>query len=265
MIDSLQIIVLSLVQGVTEFLPVSSSAHLILVPALLGWSDQGLAFDIAVHVGTLIAVLAYFRKELQKMMVDFCASPTKPLTSEARLMWSIGFATIPVGLCGLAVRNFHEHFFRSTSVIAVATIGFGLMLWGADKWSKHNRAVKDIHWCDVLIIGLFQILSLIPGTSRSGITLTGGLFRNLTREAAARFSFLMSIPVILLAASLEVVKLIKAPISVDWYSLGLGMCLSAISGYVCIHVFINLLNKIGVLPFVLYRLALGVFLLIYFY
>lgn len=256
MLEWYQIIVLSLVQGLTEFLPVSSSAHLILMPELLGWFDQGLAFDIAVHVGTLVAVIAYFRQDLWRMIIDF---------RHSKLFWSIGFATIPVGLAGLLLKKHVETTLRSPMVIACATIGFGLILWLSDKIGKQRRSLTTLHWRDVALIGCAQALSLIPGTSRSGITLTAGLFSGLTREAAARFSFLLSIPVIILAGGLEAVTLIKSPVAVNWLALGTGLCVSGISGYLCIHYFIKLINIVGLLPFVIYRLLLGIFLIIYFY
>jgi len=249
MLDSLQVIVLALVQGLTEFLPVSSSAHLILVSTLLGWPDQGLAFDIAVHLGTLVAVLMYFRQDIIKIRF--------------RKLWQIAFATIPVGIVGLTIRNFHADYFRSTVVIAVSTISFGLLLWLADTLGRKTRNLSPMNSWDVVVIGCFQALSLIPGTSRSGITLTAGLFRGFSREAAAHFSFLLSIPVIVLASGLEAVKLVKSPVTVDWSALGLGMIVAAFSGYLCIHFFMRLVGKIGVLPFVIYRLLLGIFLLQY--
>jgi undecaprenyl-diphosphatase len=249
MLDSLQVIVLALVQGLTEFLPVSSSAHLILVSALLDWPDQGLAFDIAVHLGTLVAVLVYFRRDIIEIRF--------------KKFLQIAFATIPVGMVGLIIRNFHTDYFRSTLVIAISTMSFGLLLWLADILSRKGRHLAEMNRWDVAVIGCFQALSLIPGTSRSGITLTAGLFRGFSREAAAHFSFLLSIPVIVLASLLEAVKLVKSPVVVDWSALGLGMVVAAFSGYLCIHFFMKLVGKIGVLPFVIYRLLLGLFLLFY--
>jgi undecaprenyl-diphosphatase len=283
-LDWFQIFVLSLVQGITEFLPVSSSAHLILVPKILGWEDQGLAFDIAVHVGTLMAVLSYFRKDLYLMLRDFVYSlGGRNLSEHAKMAWFIGFATIPVGLTGLLAKNFIETELRSPLIIALATIAFGFALWLADKWGRHLREKREanqsnekgksseidplqtIHWKDMVAIGCSQALSLIPGTSRSGITLTAGLAMGLTRETAARFSFLLSIPVILLAGGLETVTLIKSPTPVNWLALGSGALLSAGSGYICIHYFIKLINKTGVFPFVLYRVLLGLCLIWFFY
>ncbi len=262
----LQVIVLSLVQGLTEFLPVSSSAHLILVPTLLGWEDQGLAFDVAVHFGTLLAVIGYFRLEILKMLQDFGDSLRGKGTSVyAKRFWMIGFATIPVGLVGITCRNLVEVYLRSPIVIAVSTLGFAGVLWIADRIGKQRRELNALNRFDVLWIGLLQALSLIPGTSRSGITLTAGLFRGLSREAAAEFSFLLSIPVILCAGGLETLKLLKSSVEVNWGFLGLGVGISAISGYFCIVYFLKLLNKIGLFPFILYRFCLGIFLAWYFY
>lgn len=261
MLDWLQIVALSFVQGVTEFLPVSSSAHLILVPKIFGWNDQGLAFDVALHFGTLIAVLAYFRTDLQKMIRDFCLTfKGVPLSEDAKLLWGIGFATIPVGIAGLLLKSTVETTLRSPIVIAIATIVFGLVLWMADRYGRGQRATTDMNWKDIFFIGCGQALALIPGTSRSGVTLTAGLARGLSRESAARFSFLLSIPVIALAGGLEMLTIVKDKIPVHWPSLGLGLILSALSGYACIHIFLQLLKRLGMGPFVLYRMTLGLVL-----
>ncbi len=261
-----QILVLALVQGFTEFLPISSSAHLILVPRLLGWPDQGLAFDVSVHVGTLLAVVLYFRHELGRMLSDWLGSLAgRGLTPDARLAWAVGFGTIPVGLAGLAFKDVIETTLRAPLVIAATTIGFGLLLGWADRAGARRREEKEIGWRDVLFIGLAQAVALIPGTSRSGITMTAGLFAGLTREAAARFSFLLSIPVIVLAGGLKGRDLVLSAVPVDWSAIGLGVLLSAVSAYLCIHFFLRLLNRMGFLPFVLYRLALGGWLLYLFH
>lgn len=265
MLDWFHVFILSIVQGLTEFLPVSSSAHLIFVPKLLGWQDQGLAFDIAVHVGTLLAVIAYFRQDIKRMVPDFIRSLWgKTLTTQAKIVWAVGFATIPVGLVGLFAKDHIENYLRSPIVIAWSTIIFGIMLFVADKLSVRRRDEEHLNWRDILTIGCGQALSLLPGTSRSGITLTAGLARGLTRQAAARFSFLLSIPVILLAGSLETLTLVKEGEPIAWELLGFGVICSALSGYCCIHYFMTLLDKIGVTLFVIYRLLLGSFLLLYF-
>lgn len=260
--DPIQIVVLSLLQGFTEFLPISSSAHLIFVPKLLGWPDQGLAFDVAVHLGTLVAVLIYFRQDLLRMTTDFFKSfKTRQLTPYAKLAWWLGFATIPVGLAGILFKDFIETALRSPKVIACTTLGFAILLWLADKWGQRDRKEQNISLKDAMMIGLGQALSLIPGTSRSGITLTAGLARGLTREAAARFSFLLSVPVIALAGGYETLTLVKDKVPMDWQGLSVGFFISALSGYICIHYFLKLLGKVGVMPFVIYRALLGIVLL----
>ncbi|MBP6103459.1 MAG: undecaprenyl-diphosphate phosphatase [Gammaproteobacteria bacterium] len=266
MLENLQICVLAIVQGLTEFLPVSSSAHLILMPKLFGWVDQGLAFDIAVHVGTLFAVLLYFRQDLLSLCKHgvgvLIGQPmnTKAKT-ESKIAWSIVLATIPVGLCGLAFKGLIETHLRSPLVIAYSTLGFGLLLWVADRLGAKQRTFKRFRWGDAVAIGLGQALALIPGTSRSGVTLTVGLMLGLTPEFAARFSFLLSIPVIVLAAGLEVINLYKQGGLIDWQPLMIGACIAGLSGYACIHYFLKLLNRVGLFPFVCYRLCLGTALL----
>jgi len=260
--ELIQIVILALLQGLTEFLPISSSAHLILFPTLGGWEDQGLAFDVAVHVGTLSAVVWYFRGELSVMLRDWVASLVqRRRVGDSNLAWAVGFGTIPVGLAGLLFKDVVETSLRSPLVIAVATIVFGLLLWWADAQARRVRDEHSIGWRDVVIIGVAQAIALIPGTSRSGITMTAGLMVGLDRAAAARFSFLLSIPVILLAGGLNTIELAESPLPVDWTALLLGAALSALSAYLCIHLFLKALERIGMFPFVLYRLALGAVLL----
>lgn len=261
-----QIIILALIQGLTEFLPISSSAHLILAPMINGWADQGIAFDVAVHVGTLTAVVFYFRKDLNAMTRDWFASVyTRTQIGESRLAWAVLIATIPVGLCGLLFHDVIATQLRSPLVIAGTTIGFGLLLGWADWRGRRTRNEQTLSTGNVLFIGLAQALSLIPGTSRSGITMTAGLMLGLTREAAARFSFLLSIPVILLSGGLETVKLVQAEVVADWSALMMGTLISALAAYLCIHLFLKFISSMGMWPFVAYRLLLGIGLLMVFY
>lgn len=262
--DLPQIVVLSVVQGLTEFLPISSSAHLILVPALTEWSDQGLAFDVAVHVGTLLAVLAYFREDLLRMTRDLLKSFHSELTPDARLAWAVLIGTVPAALTGLLFNDFIEEHLRSPLVIATTTIVFGLLLWWADVRGRRTRDEHGVGWKDVVVIGCAQALALIPGTSRSGVTMTAGLAMGLTRKAAARFSFLLSIPIILLAGGYQSLALATQAEPANWGAMLAGVVLSGVSAYLCIHYFLKLLDRMGMFPFVVYRLVLGGFLFVLF-
>ncbi len=254
--------VLALIQGLTEFLPISSSAHLILPSAILGWDDQGLAFDVAVHVGTLAAVVIYFRNEVVTLLQAFFASVFKKVhTKESKLAWMIILATIPAGLAGLFLNDLIELYLRSAYVIAATTIIFGLLLWHADKVASQSKDEYQTGWKQALVCGIAQAMAMIPGTSRSGATITAALYLGFTREAAARFSFLMSIPIIFLAGGYLGAKLVASAEPVSWGPIGLGVLVSFISAYLCIHFFLKLISRMGMLPFVIYRLALGVGLL----
>jgi undecaprenyl-diphosphatase len=260
--DNLQAIILALLQGLTEFLPISSSAHLILVPRLLGWEDQGLAFDVAVHVGTLLAVVTYFRHDLVRLAGAWLGSLAgRGMNTEARLAWLVLLGTVPVVIAGLWLHDLIETALRSPLVIAATTIVFALLLGWADRASRHRRDEYTLGVKDVLVIGLAQALALVPGTSRSGITMTAGLALGLTRSAAARFSFLLSIPVIALAGGYEARKLLQLTEPVAWDALLLGTAVAGISAFLCIHFFLRLIERIGMLPFVIYRLLLGAVLL----
>lgn len=258
----LQVIVLSLVQGLTEFLPISSSAHLILVPVFTDWDDQGLAFDVALHLGSLIAVVWYFRKDLTAMTISWFASlRSRQLDADGRLAWAVLLGTIPVGLAALAFKGQIETILRSPVYIAVGLIGFGLLLGWADWRHKGRRNEHQVNWKDVLVIGCAQALALFPGTSRSGITITAALLMGMSREGAARFSFLLSIPVIVLACGLETRTLLTSTVPIDWPAVAAGVVLSGVTAYLCIHYFLAFIKRIGMMPFVAYRLILGVFLL----
>ena len=256
------VILLALIQGFTEFLPVSSSAHLILPSVLLGWQDQGMAFDVAVHVGSLLAVLYYFRKEVVSLTMAWLGSiNSQQHNAQSRLAWCIILATIPACIIGLFFGGFIASYLRSGWVIAFTTIVFGLLLWWADSRATLSKDEYQTGWRGALFLGCAQAVALIPGTSRSGITLTAGLMLGMTRSAAARFSFLMSMPIILLAGSHQAVGLLSAGSPIPWSVMGLSVLVSFISALACIHLFLALINRIGVLPFVLYRLALGILLI----
>jgi undecaprenyl-diphosphatase len=262
--SSIEIIVLALIQGLTEFLPISSSAHLILPSQLLGWQDQGLAFDVSVHVGTLLAVLLYYRQSIGQMAVAWLHSITQKESAQsfdATLAWWILFATIPAGLFGFFGKDFIEQHLRSAMVIAASTLIFGFLLGFADIKAKQTKPLEKLGIKGAMIIGFAQALALIPGTSRSGITMTVGLFLGLSRANAARFSFLLSIPVIAMAGGYLTLQLVLASTQVDWFDMGVGTLLAFISAYACIHYFLILVDKLGMMPFVIYRLILGIVLL----
>jgi undecaprenyl-diphosphatase len=263
--DWLQALLLAALQGLTEFLPISSSAHLILLPRLAGWQDQGLAFDVAVHVGSLAAVVVYFRAQLAELWRAWWAQVTQGRSSaEARLAWAVLIATLPVMLIGALVNGGLEERLRDPMVIAAATLVFAVLLWIADHYARHARDEHSLTWRDILIVGCAQALALVPGTSRSGITMTAGLALGLTRSAAARFSFLLSIPVILLAGGLKTAELLTAPQPALWLYILAAAAVSAATAFACIHYFLKLIDRIGMTPFVLYRIGLAL-LLFYLY
>lgn len=260
--DAVHAVALALLQGLTEFLPVSSSAHLILLPALVEWPDQGLMFDVAVHVGTLIAVLGYFAKDLGTMARDWVLSLIRrQAVGDSAMAWFILVATVPTGLAGLAVKALLAEDLRSVLVIALANLVFAAWLWWSDHCGLRTRDLSQMRLRDAFLVGCAQALALIPGTSRSGVTMTMALLLGFTREAAARFSFLLAVPIILLAGALLGSDAMGEVTSVHWPSLLIGIAVSAVCAFTVIHVFLRLVGRTGMLPFVLYRLALGAILL----
>ncbi len=257
--ETIHIFILAIVQGLTEFLPISSSAHLILTPKIFGFTDQGLDFDIAVHFGSLIAIISYMRHDLWLMTRDFAGSigANGKTTENSRMVWLVALATVPIVVFGGLFKTLVENDLRTTLVIATTTIIFGLLLLWVDLRGKHQHNEHQLSWRDGLIIGLFQVLAIIPGTSRSGITMTAGLMVGLTREAASRFSFLLAIPTILMSGALVTLDLIKSDQPIHWNELSLGIVLSFFAAYTCIHFFMRFVERIGMLPFVIYRLLLG--------
>jgi undecaprenyl-diphosphatase len=253
--DPVQAIVLALVQGLSEFLPISSSGHLVLVPYFLGWPDQGLAFDVAVHVGTLVAVVAYFRREIAAMARAWSASlGGGGLTPDARLAWCVIVGTIPVGVVGLAFGGLIEEKLRNPVSVATLLAVFGLLMWVADRYGRQQRDEHSVGWRDAMLIGCAQALALMPGTSRSGVTMTMARTLGLTREASARFSFLLAVPGIAMAGGYEFLKLATAEgPPADWGSIALGMSVAALTGYACIAWLLRVRNRIGLGPFAIYR------------
>jgi undecaprenyl-diphosphatase len=256
----IQIIVLSLIQGLTEFLPVSSSAHLILGSQVFNWPDQGLVFDVATHLGTLLAVLVYFRKDLMNMIRPW-TNPAKGDENARKLGLTLLVASIPAIIAGGLLHGWVESVLRDTRVIAFSTIGFGLLLWWADARFAQRKLLPDMTMRSGIMIGLAQMLALVPGTSRSGITITAGRMLGFSADAAARFSFLLSIPVIAAAGGYGMLRMLSGDTPIDWLQFSLAIMLSALAGWVCIAAFLALLKRVGLLPFVIYRLALGLALL----
>ena len=261
--DWLQLIYLSLIQGLTEFLPISSSAHLVLPSQLTQWPDQGLAFDVGVHFGTLLAVIAYFREDLLAMIEHLARYPaTRLYNDDIDLVLKLALATLPIVLVGFLSKGFIENNLRTVPVIACATLVFAVALWFAD----HRVGTKERpSWSNAGLIGLAQVLALVPGTSRSGITITAALLIGLSRVAAARFSFLLAIPTIAGAQLLLTIDLVSTDSPLAWVDLIIGAVLAGGAAYLSIHYFIALIDRIGMMPFVLYRLALGIVLLAIYY
>ncbi len=256
--DLLQVLVLALIQGVTEFLPISSSAHLILASRVAGWPDQGLAFDTAVHLGSLVAVLAYFRRELGAF-ADSALHLRRD--SATTLLAKVMVATVPVVVAGFLFKPWIESELRATGVIAATTMGFGLALWWADRRAGSGGNEYSATFAKAALIGAAQAVALIPGTSRAGITITAALLLGLSRQGAARFSFLLAIPAIAGAALLSGMDATAGGPALPWADLATGFTVSAVSAYACIAAFVALVNRTGMTPYVLYRIALGLVLI----
>ncbi len=261
-----QAVVLAIVQGVTEFLPVSSSGHLVLTTQFFGWSDQGLTFDVAIHFGTLLAVLIYFRRNLLDLLRGTlqCIAERKR-NEEAMMVANLAIATIPVVVAGLILKGWVESFARSWLVVGVATIVFGVALLLADRWGIRQKDESNMPMLHALYIGVAQAIALIPGTSRSGITITCALALGYTRVGAARFSFLLAIPTILGATVLSGVDVFHEGANTDWATLGVGIFVSFVCAYLCIDVFLRIVERIGMSLFVIYRLMLGSVVLVIWY
>lgn len=255
------LVILGLVQGLTEFLPISSSAHLILLPALAGWQDQGIVYDVAVHTGSLGAVLLYFRSDIQDLLQGALRPVSGSDNRSDYLLWYIALATLPVCLAGLLLHDLVATVLRSPQIIAGASIFFGLVLWWADRTGAASRSQADLGWRDAVIIGLAQVLALVPGTSRSGITITAGLMLGMDRHAASRFSFLLAIPVIIAATAYESTRLVSAQVSIEWLPVLCVALVAFASALLAIHFFLKLLDRTGMLPYVIYRVLLGLVLL----
>ena len=253
-----QLIVLAVVQGLTEFLPVSSSGHLVLVPSIFGWTDQGLAFDVAVHFGSLIAVCIFFRHDIVALIRGAHDVLTGDFGSgDARMVWNLGLGTIPAALAGLLFAGWIGANLRNPEVVVVTLAVYGILMAAVDRFASSAKNITDIGIREAMIIGCAQALALIPGTSRSGITITVSRALGIARQDAARFSFLLSVPVILLATLYEAVTLVTGDVPVPWDTLGLAVLITAIVAYISIEFFMRVVSVIGLLPFAIYRLLLA--------
>jgi undecaprenyl-diphosphatase len=266
-----QAIILALVQALTEFLPVSSTAHLTLVPWIMHWPDPGLAFDVALHAGTLVAVLLYFFKDwVTLVLCGFglkypATASTEEISRHRRLFWYMVIGTIPGGIAGKLFDRQVEDYFRTPMIIGVSMVLVALLMWWADSRVRLTRKLEDANLGDAATIGVAQAIALWPGVSRSGITITTGLFRGLTREAATRFSFLLSAPLIAGAVALKLPGLIKlhkvGALDLPLSTLIVSILVSGIAGYFVIAFFIRYLQTRTLKPFVIYRLVVGVMIL----
>lgn len=261
-----QAIILGLIQGVTEFLPISSSGHLIVLPAIFNWPDQGLVFDALLHIATLGAVVVYFRSDVRSIVVSIL-KPTKANKQWRKLGLYILLATIPAALFGALFQDVIETVLRDPLVVAGSLVFWAGVLLHAERYSvkvsSPKRQLPQVGFWQALGVGFWQVIALIPGTSRSGITMTGGMLAGMNKETAVRFSFLLSIPVITGAGFVSIVELLRYGTDfVPWPSLAAGFLASFISGYVAIVVLLKLVRTWGFAPFAAYRLALAIIILL---
>ncbi|MEL7486047.1 MAG: undecaprenyl-diphosphate phosphatase [Pseudomonadota bacterium] len=261
----LQLIVLALVQGITEFLPISSSAHLILAPLLVdGWTDQGPLIDVAAHVGSLGAVLLYFRSETAALFRGGLDAATMKATDDRRLFLLVAAATAPILVLGAAaaLSGFIDAV-RSPRVIGLAFILFGILLWHSDRRPPEKTELKALTWRDALFVGAMQVLAIIPGASRSGVTMTAARYLGWSRTEAARFSMLIAIPTISASGLFAIVSLVKDGAQAEMSAAAVVAVLSFVSAFAAIAVFMRLTRSMSFTPFVIYRLIVGVGLLVF--
>ncbi|MFH1286309.1 MAG: undecaprenyl-diphosphatase UppP [Candidatus Magasanikbacteria bacterium] len=265
-----QAIFLGFIQGLTEFLPISSSGHLIFLPKLFGWSDQGLAFDVVVHLGSLLAVVGFFRRRLVSIIKDFFSRGQGSAVNR-RFGWLLILSIIPVGIVGFFGADIIEETLRSIKFIACGLIFWGIILYVADRYNrvlqKRNISLSDtkhLSLGQVIFVALAQAVALIPGTSRSGITMTAGLFAKLDRESAAEFSFLMSVPVIGLAGAIKVIELFQTGLGdLQLSFLVLGFMSAGMSGFFAIWGLMKIIRKWSFAPFAIYRVIVGILILLF--
>ncbi|MGI6128493.1 MAG: undecaprenyl-diphosphatase UppP [bacterium] len=253
----LQAVVLGIVQGLGEFLPISSSAHLVLMPWLFDWPDSGLVFDVALHVGTMLAVIVFFWRELLEIVYF---GLTEPRSRDGKLFWYLAAASVPGAVFGYLFEEQAETVFRSPFVIVWTLATLGLLLWWADLKGRKMRQIEDLTWRDSILVGISQALAIVPGVSRSGITMTAGLIAGMKRETAARFSFLLSVPIIAGAAVYKLRHLRLAMVDLPFIA---GVLTAAVVGYLSIRFLLQYLRRGSYFVFAVYRFALAVLILIF--
>jgi undecaprenyl-diphosphatase len=264
--DAAHAFLLSVIQGLTEFLPISSSAHLVLLPIFMQWQDQGVVIDIAAHLGSLLAVILYFRHDLSRLLKCWLLSlGSSTLRNEdSHMAWLIIWASLPIFIAALFVQAYLFPHIRNAVVIGIASIVFAILLLLADWQGSQNRLNRELNINDAILIGIAQAFALIPGASRSGVTMTAGMWLGLTRVEAARFSFLLAIPAILSASVYGAFKAMQHDFIINWTLTISVVACSAVVAYICIHWFLIFISKIGMLPFVIYRILLGGALLFFY-
>ena len=265
--ELLRAAILGIVQGLTEFIPVSSSGHLILVPALFGWEDQGLAFDVGLHLGTLLALLAYFWRDWFRMFTSATRDAVTwgfhwhAYAPDTRLLWMLALGSIPVAVAGLLFSDWIEENIRQPWVVALGLAVAGTVILFVDRLGKHDRTIAQVGVRDALLVGAAQALALVPGVSRSGSTITAGVFLNFRRDAAARFGFLLGTPAFVGAALLK-----SGDLGEEWRQefdvLALGFVASAVTGFAVIHWLLRYLRTRSLLAFVLYRYIVAALVLV---
>ena len=261
----LQIVVLTIVQGVTEFLPISSSGHLLLVPVVTGWPDQGLDLDAAVHVGTLAAVLVYFWRDVWWLAASPVARPGPQRTAARRLLFYLLVGTIPAVIAGGLIHTLAPDFFRSAKIVAWTTLGYGILLYVVDRYCPRINRIERVGLKGAVVIGLAQMLALVPGTSRSGVTMTAGRLLGLERPEAARYAFLLSIPATAAAGALALKDIFGADSGVSGGDAGIAIGLTFITALLAIWFLMSMVRRFSFAPFAGYRLLLGMALIVWLY
>jgi undecaprenyl-diphosphatase len=259
-------VTLAIIQGVTEFLPISSSGHLVLVPAITGWPDQGASMDVAVHVGTLGAVLLYFRYDVGRLFSGAWQIVTRRRSAETRLVWFVVVATVPLVIVGLVLHQTGAYdSLRSAKVIAWTMLGFGIVLYAADRWGRFDLSMETMSARHAVLIGLAQAIALIPGTSRSGICITAARWLGFNRTEAARFAMVLSIPAIVAAGTLATLEIVKSGDTVLTGDALIAAAIAFATALAAIAIMMRWLENASYMPFIVYRLALGVILLVWAY